>query len=74
VVLTATAGATLLAVDAWFDVTTAAPGSAHVQAILSAVFLELPAAVLCGLLARRGLHVLVSRAAAPPAPPTAQSP
>jgi hypothetical protein len=65
VVLIATAGSTLLMVDAWFDVTTAAAGSAHVQAILSAVFLELPAAVLCGMLARRALRVLVSRAEAP---------
>lgn len=65
VVLTAAVGSTLLIVDAWFDVTTAAPGSAHVQAILAALVLEIPAGVLSGLLARRGLRVLVSRAAAP---------
>jgi len=64
VVLTAAAGSTLLLTDAWFDVTTAAPGSAHTQAVLSAVFLELPAAALSGLLARRGLRVLAARAAA----------
>jgi hypothetical protein len=63
VVLTAAAGATLLLVDAWFDVTTAARGPAHTQALVSAVFLELPGAFLCGLLARRGLRVLSVRAA-----------
>lgn len=62
-VLTAAAGATLLTTDAWFDVTTAAPGSAHTQALLSAVLLELPCAALCALLARRGLRVLAARAA-----------
>jgi hypothetical protein len=65
VVLMATAGSTLLMVDAWFDVTTAAAGSAHIQAVASAVLLELPAAALCGLLSRRGLRVLVSRAVDP---------
>lgn len=63
VVLTAATGATLLVTDAWFDVTTAAVGSAHREAVLSAVFLELPAAVLCALLARRGLRMLSLRAA-----------
>jgi len=64
VVLTAAGGSTLLMTDAWFDVTTAAPGAAHTQAVLAAVLLELPAAVLSGLLARRGLRVLAARAAA----------
>ena len=63
VVLTAATGATLLVTDAWFDVTTAAAGLAHRQAVLSAVFLELPAASLCALLARRGLRTLSLRAA-----------
>ncbi|MDQ2723284.1 MAG: hypothetical protein M3Y19_08295 [Actinomycetota bacterium] len=53
-VLTASAGATLLVTDAWFDVATAAPGSAHTQALLAAVRLELPCAALCAMLARRG--------------------
>lgn len=63
VVLTAAGGSALLLTDAWFDVTTAAPGSAHTQAVLAAVLLELPAAVLSGLLAQRGLRVLAARAA-----------
>jgi len=63
-VLTAAAGATLLVTDAWFDVTTAASGAARTQALLSAILLELPAAVLCASLARWGLQVLIARAAA----------
>ncbi|WP_017936402.1 hypothetical protein [Nocardioides sp. Iso805N] len=66
VVLTATAGATLLVADAWFDVMTAAtPGGrtgALLEAVLEAVLLELPGAVLCAVLARRGLAQLVARA------------
>ncbi|HWG28623.1 hypothetical protein [Actinospica sp.] len=63
IVLSAAAGGTLLCADAWFDVTTSAPGSAHVQAIVSALLLELPCAALCFLLARRSLAVLAARAA-----------
>jgi hypothetical protein len=67
VILTAAACATLLLTDAWFDVTTAAPGSAHNEALLSAVFLEIPTAILSGLLARRGITALAERAQqAPP--------
>jgi hypothetical protein len=58
VVLTAAAGATMLVADAWFDITTAATGGAQLQAVLSAVVLELPTAALCVGLARRGLAVL----------------
>jgi hypothetical protein len=61
VVLTAAAGATLLLVDAWFDVVTSAPGAQRTQAILFALVLELPGAFLCGLLAHRGLHAVVER-------------
>jgi hypothetical protein len=43
--------ATLLVIDAWFDVTTSAPGSAATEAIAMAVFPELPMAGLCVLLA-----------------------
>lgn len=39
--------ATLLVIDAWFDVTTSAPGSAATEAIAMAVFAELPTAALC---------------------------
>ncbi|MCW2753536.1 MAG: hypothetical protein JWQ32_947 [Marmoricola sp.] len=67
VILTAATGATLLLTDAWFDVTTAAAGAAHVQALLSAVFLEIPAAIVSGVLARRGITALAARAQlAPP--------
>lgn len=59
VVLTFMVGATLLVTDAWFDVTTAATGSDRIQAVLSAVLLELPIAALCALLARRSLRTLV---------------
>lgn len=62
VVLTGTAGATLLVADAWFDVMTAATSVGRLGAILDAVLLELPGAVLCALLARRGLAELVARA------------
>lgn len=62
VILSAAAGATMLLADAWFDVTTAATGSAHTQAVLSAVFLEIPAAIASGMLAHRGITVLSERA------------
>ena len=48
----ATATATLLFVDAWFDVLTSSTRAELVAAILSAAFVELPLAVLCLLLAR----------------------
>lgn len=53
--LTAAATAALLLVDAWFDITTAAPGSGRILAIAMAVGLELPTAAVCGALAARGL-------------------
>ncbi len=55
---------TLLVVDAWFDVTTSAPGSARTTALLAAVLLEIPGALTSGLLAHRALHAAV---ALPPA-------
>jgi hypothetical protein len=45
--------ATLLVVDAWFDVTTAHRGWPFVQAVLQAIFVELPTAALALYLARR---------------------
>jgi hypothetical protein len=53
--LPAAATATLLAVDAWFDTTTAAPGSDFATAVAMALGAELPLAALCGRLALRGL-------------------
>ena len=44
---------TLLVADAWFDITTSAPGHAATVAIAMAVFPELPLAGLCAALAIR---------------------
>jgi hypothetical protein len=48
----ATATATLLVVDAWFDVLTASTRTELVVALAEAALVELPLAVLCLLLAR----------------------
>ncbi|GAA4482935.1 hypothetical protein GCM10023191_003740 [Actinoallomurus oryzae] len=53
--LAATVTATLLTVDAWFDVTTAAPGADRATAVAMAAGLELPLAILCAVLAVRTL-------------------
>jgi hypothetical protein len=50
----ATAAATLLVVDAWFDVLTASSRGELVLAIVEALCVELPLALLCLLLARDG--------------------
>jgi len=57
VVNVASATATLLVVDAWFDVTTA-PAHEVVQAFLLAVLVELPAAVLSLVIAGRAQLVI----------------
>ncbi|WP_261994776.1 hypothetical protein, partial [Streptomyces sp. ME109] len=51
--LVAATTATLLAIDAWFDTTTAAAGSAFVTAAVMAFCVELPLAALCARLAMR---------------------
>ncbi len=51
--LTAMATATLLAVDAWFDVLTSAAGADRTIAIAMAAFPELPVSALCVVLALR---------------------
>jgi hypothetical protein len=51
--LTAAATAALLLADAWFDVTTSAPGTARVVAIAMAVALEIPGSAVCAALAAR---------------------
>ncbi|MFA1545784.1 LPXTG cell wall anchor domain-containing protein [Actinomadura chokoriensis] len=51
--LGAAVAGTLLAVDAWLDVTTATPGTGRVLAIMLAAGLELPLATLCATLAAR---------------------
>jgi hypothetical protein len=50
----AAAAATLLVVDAWFDVLTASSRGELVLAIVEALCVELPLALLCLLLARDG--------------------
>jgi hypothetical protein len=51
--LTAAVTATLVLVDAWFDVTTSAPGRSLAVAVTMAVLIEVPVAVLCTTLAIR---------------------
>jgi hypothetical protein len=58
----ATTAATLLLVDAWFDVTTSSDHANFVTAVLFAVFLELPAAVLSLYVARRVSHRVIELA------------
>ncbi|MEV7045664.1 hypothetical protein [Amycolatopsis sp. NPDC051061] len=55
-VLTAVGTAVLLLVDAWFDVTSAAPGPDLATAIVMAVFVEIPIALVCAVLAARVLR------------------
>jgi hypothetical protein len=47
--------ATLLLVDAWFDVSTAAAGADQAAAVAMAICLEIPLAIVCALLAVRTL-------------------
>ena len=56
----ASSTATLLVVDAWFDVMTSATRSDVVMAAVLAVLVELPLAALCGWLARDA-ELLISR-------------
>jgi ascorbate-specific PTS system EIIC-type component UlaA len=54
----ATAAATLLFVDAWFDVLTSSTRAELVVALVEAVAVELPLAVVCLLIARSAEHRL----------------
>lgn len=49
----ATATAALLVVDAWFDILTSSTSGELTVAVVEAVLVELPLAVLCLLIARR---------------------
>jgi hypothetical protein len=40
----------MLLCDAWFDVVTSGGGGERLEAVLEAVFAELPLAVLCGVI------------------------
>jgi hypothetical protein len=64
---TATAAATMLACDAWFDMATASRGAEQAMAIATALLLELPLAVLCLWVARNAerAHELLRRRARP---------
>jgi hypothetical protein len=61
----ATAAATLLFVDAWFDILTASSRAELTEAILEAAIVELPLAVFCLLLARSVERRLVVAAPRP---------
>jgi hypothetical protein len=67
--LAAAVTATLLVVDAWFDVITSAPGSATAVAIAMAACLELPTAILCAVLAVRSLSWTSSESSEQPGQP-----
>ncbi|MFF2146364.1 hypothetical protein [Kitasatospora sp. NPDC058190] len=56
VALTGAATATLLLLDAWFDVMTAEGGSAWYVSLAMALLVELPAALAMAVLARRGME------------------
>jgi hypothetical protein len=58
----ATTAATLLVVDAWFDVTTSASRGSMADALLLAVLLELPAAAFSLYVARRVSHRVIELA------------
>ena len=53
VIAAATATATLLLVDAWFDVCTATPGPELATSIAMALSAEIPTAAACAWIARR---------------------
>jgi Ca2+/H+ antiporter len=57
IALTATAAATLLVCDAWFDVVTSHAGEHRVLAIAAAVLVELPLATFCLWVARHAERV-----------------
>lgn len=61
VVMAAAAGAALLFADAWFDVSSAYGNDDHLQALCFAIFLELPGAFLCTMIAKRALSRVAAR-------------
>lgn len=61
VVMAAAAGAALLFADAWFDVSSAYGNDDHIQALCFAIFLELPGAFLCTMIAKRALIRVAAR-------------
>lgn len=59
--LPAVATATMLIIDAWFDITTSQPGWPLIQALLLAIFVELPTAALALYISRRVERVMAYR-------------
>jgi hypothetical protein len=53
--LAAAGTAVLLTVDAWFDITTSAPGTSLIIAVAMAAAAELPLAAVCAVLALRSV-------------------
>jgi hypothetical protein len=53
----------MLLCDAWFDVVTSGGGGERVEALLEAVFAELPLAALCGVIVydAERVHAFVRR-------------
>jgi hypothetical protein len=62
VALAATAAATMLLVDAWFDVLTTPRGDSMAVSVLLAAVVEIPLALLCLWIARHAAQVIESRA------------
>lgn len=56
--LSASSTATFLLVDAWFDIVTSTPGKELDQAIILAVFVEIPMSLISFFIAYRALIVL----------------
>jgi hypothetical protein len=72
----ATAAATLLFIDAWFDILTASTRTEVLAAVAEAVLVELPLALLCLLLARNIKRRLLEpgvKRLAPPVPHPGES-
>jgi hypothetical protein len=62
VALAATAAATMLFVDAWFDVLTTPPGRQMIVSLILAGGVEIPLALICLWIARHAAQVLEARA------------
>jgi hypothetical protein len=71
--LTAAVTAALVLADAWFDVTTAAPGADQVIAIAMAAGIEIPVSLLCACVAVHAFPRWPAGSLATPTPPSASS-
>lgn len=54
----AAAAASILVIDAWFDITTSPSGSQFVEAVIMAAVAELPLAIACAWLSYRTEHLV----------------